>query len=88
MAIKRTAMILMVILAVAIGGCAVGNKVQTNYTRITTVGREMVDLKEALDKGAVTQEEYDKLKAEVIKMEKFKFECSTKINGKTCEDKN
>ena len=32
----------------------------------TTTGQELVDLKEALDSEAITQEEYDELKLEII----------------------
>ena len=34
-----------------------------------TTGQELVDLKHALDSGAITQEEYDKIKKKI--MEKF-----------------
>ena len=86
MAIKRAAFILAVIILMGvISGCAIGNKGKLYYNRTTTTGQEMIDLKEALDKGAVTQEEYDKLKADLMKSEKFKFECSAKIKDKSCE---
>ena len=32
----------------------------------TTTGQELLDLKEALDSGAITQEEYDELKLKII----------------------
>ncbi len=76
MAIKRTVAILAIfILAAIVSGCAIGNKGELYYNRTTTIGQEMIDLKTALDNGAVTQEEYDKLKADLMKNEKFKFEC-------------
>ena len=35
-----------------------------NYN--TTIGQEFIDLKQALDSGAITQEEYDELKLKII----------------------
>ena len=32
----------------------------------TTTGQELMDLQEALDSGAITQEEYDELKLKII----------------------
>ena len=32
----------------------------------TTTGQELIDLQEALDSGAITQEEYDELKLKII----------------------
>ena len=32
----------------------------------TTKGQELIDLKQALDAGAITQEEYDELKLKII----------------------
>jgi len=32
----------------------------------TTTGQELIDLKHALDSGAITQEEYDELKLKII----------------------
>ena len=38
-----------------------------NTTEInTTIGEELIDLKQALDTGAITQEEYDELKLKII----------------------
>jgi len=38
-----------------------------NRTEIhTTTGQELMDLKQALDSGAITQEEYDELKLKII----------------------
>ena len=32
----------------------------------TTTGQELIDLQQALDSGAITQEEYDELKLKII----------------------
>ena len=41
-----------------------------DYTEIyATTGQELVDLKHALDSGSITQDEYDKIKKNI--MEKF-----------------
>ena len=39
----------------------------TTITKITaTTGEELIDLKEALDSGVITQKEYDELKKKII----------------------
>mgnify|MGYP006134642431 FL=1 len=40
---------------------------KSNTTNITTtVGDELIDLQEALDSGAINQEEYDKMKQKIL----------------------
>ena len=41
----------------------------TNTIINSTTGQELIDLQKALDAGAITQEEYDKIKKKI--MEKF-----------------
>ena len=53
-------------LAVSASGCAMFNKGTLHYSRTTTVGRELVDLKDAMDKGALTQDEYAKAKKDIL----------------------
>ena len=53
------------IIAVALSGCAMLNRTNFTCTRTTTVGRELVDLKEAKDKGVITDKEYDAQKAKI-----------------------
>ena len=48
-------------------GCAMFNKGQLHYNRTTTVGQELVDLQTAKEKGALTDEEYEKVKKEILK---------------------
>ena len=38
----------------------------TNTIINPTTGQELIDLKQALDSGAITQEEYDELKLKII----------------------
>ena len=54
-------------LALCVPGCALLNTVRLEYSRHTTLGQELLDLKEALDKGAITGTEYEALKEEVKK---------------------
>ena len=54
-----------------------GNKGTVHYTRTTTIGKELIDLKEAKDKGAMTEHEYNKVKEDIIKCGSIKFECSS-----------
>lgn len=56
---------LMVITVLALAGCAVGNDVQLENSRHTTIGQELIDLKKAYDEEIVTAEEYDKLKQDI-----------------------
>lgn len=49
-----------------VSGCAICNRGSMNYNRTTTIGKELIDLKEAKDKGAVTEEEYAKTKKEIM----------------------
>ena len=83
MTTKKTTLIsAAILLALLTTGCAIGNKGKLYYNRTTTVGQEMIDLKTALDSGAVTQAEYDTLKAELMKINKFKFRCSENTDSK------
>lgn len=60
-------------------GCAMFNRGTLHYNRTTTMGKELVDLKDALDKGALTQDEYAKAKKDVLAGGPVKFEaCSDK----------
>jgi hypothetical protein len=60
-------------------GCAMFNRGTLHYSRTTTMGKELVDLKDALDKGALTQDEYAKAKKDVLAGGPVRFE--------TCSDK-
>tara|TARA_B100000959_G_scaffold111667_1_gene117793 strand:- start:923 stop:1150 length:228 start_codon:yes stop_codon:yes gene_type:complete len=64
-------MLLMVILAGAIGGCAMFNSGELHFSRSTTYGQELIDLKTAKDEGALTDEEYTQLKQKIINDEPF-----------------
>ena len=51
------------ILALLCGGC-IG--VGTETTQEVTVGQELIDLKRALDSGAISEQEYVKLKQKTL----------------------
>ena len=59
--------LLLALLALAVPGCALFNTVRLEYSRTTTLGQELIDLKEALDKGAITATEFEALKETVKK---------------------
>lgn len=59
-------------------GCAMFNKGTLHYSRTITVGRELVDLKDAMDKGALTQDEYAKAKKDILEGGPVRFEASCK----------
>ena len=67
-------------LAVSASGCAMFNRGTMHYNRTTTMGKELVDLKDAMDKGAITADEYAKAKKDVLEGGPVKFEanCSSK----------
>ena len=59
---------------VSLAGCAMFNKGTMHYHRSTTIGKELVDLKEARDDGAISENEYIKLKKEIMKGGPFNAE--------------
>ena len=63
---KMITLAVAVVLAAGVSGCAMFNRGTLNYTRTTTIGKELVDLKEAKDKGALSDAEYAKVKQEIM----------------------
>jgi hypothetical protein len=55
------------ILITILTGCAFGNKGTFQYNRTTTIGRELIDLQQAKEEGAITEEDYDRVKKEILK---------------------
>lgn len=64
---KMLPTLLAVLLIVSLTGCAMFNKGTAHYSRTTTVGQELMDLQEAKDKEIITEEEYTKLREEIMK---------------------
>lgn len=57
----------LVLLAALLGGCCGGGGSQVqNTTKTTTLGQELTDLKRAYDSGAITEDQYNKMKQEII----------------------
>ena len=54
--------------AVALSSCAAFNRGELVLARNVTVGRELMDLKEAMDTGAISEAKYVTLKAKMIEM--------------------
>jgi hypothetical protein len=63
-------------LAVSASGCAMFNRGALHYSRTITIGKELVDLKDAMDKGALTQDEYAKAKKDILEGGPVKIEAS------------
>ena len=59
--------LLALLVIISLTGCAMFNEGTVHYSRTTTVGKELVDLKEAKADGAISEEEYIKLKEEIMK---------------------
>ena len=55
-----------VLLAAGLSGCAMFNRGTMCYTRNTTMGKELIDLKDANEKGALSDEEYSKAKKAIL----------------------
>ena len=51
------------VMLLSAGGCVAGN---TTRVEKPTTGRELIELKEALDKGAITQVEYEQQKSKLL----------------------
>ena len=60
------ALILMGVLTVGLSGCALLNKVDVEYSRHTTIGQELMDLKQSWDQGVISDEEYITAKKEIL----------------------
>lgn len=59
---------LIVVLGTTLGACGGGGadaEIQSDI-RTTTTGQELLDLKQALDSGALTQEEYEEQREKVL----------------------
>ena len=54
--------------ALLLSGCAAMNRMEITYAPHTTFGRELMDLEEARKTGALTDEEYNRLKKTVMKL--------------------
>ncbi len=74
--ITRAMAVMAALAMVSASGCAMFNKGTLHYSRTITVGKELVDLKDALDKGALTQDEYAKSKKDILAGGPIKFEAS------------
>jgi hypothetical protein len=53
----------------AITGCASSSKANVTVTGTTTIskGQELTDLQRALDEGAISQRDYDRVRAIILK---------------------
>lgn len=58
--------ILLAVLVAGLSGCALLNKVDVEYSRHTTIGKELIDLQQAKEKGVISDEEYFKAKKEIL----------------------
>jgi len=63
---KMLPTLLALIIMVSLAGCALFNKGTVHYSRTTTIGKELMDLKEARDNEVISEDEYTKLKKEIM----------------------
>jgi hypothetical protein len=52
----------------ALGSCAAFNRGELVLARNVTFGQELIDLKRAKDEGAISDEEYAKIKGKIMDM--------------------
>jgi hypothetical protein len=64
---KMMTMVLSLLAMAGLSGCAMFNKATVTHTRTTTIGQELIDLQEAREKDMLSENEYDKLRKEIIK---------------------
>lgn len=65
--ISRHLGVLTVLFALPLTSCAIGNTATIELTRTTTIGQELIDLHTAKQNGAMTDKEYEKAKADIMK---------------------
>jgi len=63
---KMLPTLLAVLVIVSLTSCAMFNRGTMHYSRTTTIGKELIDLKEARDNEVISEEEYAKLKKEIM----------------------
>lgn len=51
-----------------VSSCAIANRGEISLTRTISIGQELIDLKQARDSGAISEDEYYHLKRKVIEM--------------------
>jgi hypothetical protein len=55
------------VLGAVLAACGGGGADVKSVVNTTTTGQQLIDLKKALDAGAITQEQYEKEKARILK---------------------
>ncbi|MEZ5569639.1 MAG: SHOCT domain-containing protein [Halioglobus sp.] len=56
-----------VVLALALGLTACGSSTKTTVQNTDTQGQQLLDLKEAYDKGVISEKEYKRAKSKILK---------------------
>ncbi len=64
--IRLVVLACMLCLSFLLAGCGGGGARSETAITTKTKGQELIDLKEAYDKGAISQDEYEDLKSEVM----------------------
>ena len=65
---KATIFTVLMIAGLSVAACGTRARTTTNTSvTTTTTGQELTDLKAALDAGAITQDEYDKKRKQILK---------------------
>ena len=60
-------LILSFFLSIALGGCGGGGAKTFYYHRNTTTGQELSDLQSALQRGAISEQEYKEQREKILK---------------------
>jgi hypothetical protein len=59
---------LLILAALPLSGCVLGNTAEVNIVRSTTIGQELLDLEEARAKGIINESEFRDLKDKIKQM--------------------
>ncbi len=66
MKLRLEMLIVIAVLAMSIAGCGGGGAEVRSEVTTTTVGQQLIDLKNALDSGAMTKSEYEQERRKVL----------------------
>ena len=64
--IATTTMLFGLLVTAGLSGCAAFNKGSVQYTRTTTLGQELIDLQNARDQNAISEEEYNQARKALL----------------------
>lgn len=58
--------VILAVVAATVTACGGGGATNANTVQTTTVGQQLIDLKKALDSGAITEAEYERQRKKIL----------------------